>query len=153
MIFGNLPPVVPAFQLVGQTVSYKVSHTYVGIAFRMGHRNIFADLYTTKATKARSCGHAIFGVEAVIGHNNLPPREAELLYFARVDPHRIAGCDISIDTDGGLLALLEKVQLAYLQRLLHLNSRSMVASLFTETGITPIRYHRIRLATLLGIPH
>ncbi|KAJ3932654.1 MAG: hypothetical protein NXY57DRAFT_1002071, partial [Lentinula lateritia] len=42
--------------------------------------------------------------------------------------------------------MLEQVQLLFLRRMLGLSRRSMVAPLFTETGIMPIRTRRVILA-------
>ncbi|KAJ7106410.1 hypothetical protein C8R43DRAFT_1080688 [Mycena crocata] len=76
----------------------------------------------------------------------LPPREGLQLYKARVDPHLTAGCEVVLDTDLSLVAHLEKPQKHFLRRLLGLNPRSMLAILFTETGLLPIRYRRAILA-------
>ncbi|KAJ3853112.1 hypothetical protein EV368DRAFT_26708, partial [Lentinula lateritia] len=64
----------------------------------------------------------------------------------KVDCHLIHGCELIIDTDTFLLSMLEQVQLLCLRRLLGLSRRSMVAPLFTETGIMPIRFRRVILA-------
>ncbi|KAJ3858177.1 hypothetical protein EV359DRAFT_52421, partial [Lentinula novae-zelandiae] len=79
------------------------------------------------------------------------------LYLALVDCHLIHGCKLAIDTDKFLLSMLEQVQLLYLQRPLGLSRRSMVAPLFTETGIMPIHFCRVILALcyliyLLNLP-
>jgi hypothetical protein len=63
-----------------------------------------------------------------------------------VDPHLISGADVVIDVDGGALAHLEKVQTAFLRRLLGLGPYSMRAPLFTELGLVPIRYRRLIIA-------
>ncbi|KAJ6595586.1 hypothetical protein DFH09DRAFT_905906, partial [Mycena vulgaris] len=76
----------------------------------------------------------------------LPPREALILYKARVDPHLTSGCEVALDTDRASWASLEEPQMHFLRRLLGLNPRSMRAVLFTETGIMPIRYRRALLA-------
>ncbi|KAK0490071.1 hypothetical protein EDD18DRAFT_1186731, partial [Armillaria luteobubalina] len=59
--------------------------------------------------------------------------------MAWIDPHLMLACDVSIDVDPTLLTLLERVQKLFLRRLL-------VAPLFSETGMWPIRYRRIMLA-------
>lgn len=91
---------------------------------------------------ARSCGYLIYGTESLVGKTRLPPREARILYFARVDPHLISGCEVIIDVDSAVKKL-EKVQKLWLRRLLRLNSHSIVAPLFTELAIVPIRCCRI----------
>jgi hypothetical protein len=55
--------------------------------------------------------------------------------MARVDPYLIAGCDVCLDIDQKSLALLERVQVRFLRRMLGLGRRCMKAVLFSETGI------------------
>ncbi|KII91974.1 hypothetical protein PLICRDRAFT_36739 [Plicaturopsis crispa FD-325 SS-3] len=88
--------------------------------------------------------YAIFSVESFVG--GLPAFHGKTLYMARVDPHLTSGCEVVLDVDKGLLAPLESVQHRFLRRLLGLKYRSMLAVLFTETGVLPIRYRRIILA-------
>ncbi|KAH7878333.1 uncharacterized protein C8R40DRAFT_1016547, partial [Lentinula edodes] len=45
-----------------------------------------------------------------------------------------------------LLSMLEQIQLLFLRRMLGLSRRSILAPLFTETGIMPIRTRRVILA-------
>jgi hypothetical protein len=145
MIFGPLPSSIPLFTLSGKVITYTPKHTYVGLSFRSTHTNIFTDHYGDKAAKARSCGYLIYGAESLVGKSRLPPREARILYFARVDPHLISGCEVIIDVDN-TIKKLETVQHRWLRRLLKLNSRSPIAPLFTELAIMPIRCRRILLA-------
>ncbi|KAJ7461967.1 hypothetical protein FB451DRAFT_1180972 [Mycena latifolia] len=96
------------------------------------------------ASKARSVSYATFSVGSFVG--TLPPREGLLLYKAHVDPHLTLGCKVVLDVDRSLGETLGKPQTHCLRRLLGLNPRSMLAVLFTETGIMPIRYRRALLA-------
>ena len=66
--------------------------------------------------------------------------------MARLDPHLVSGCEVSLDIDGSLLDKLEAIQLTFLRRLLRPQSRSMRAILFSETGIVPLSYRRAALA-------
>ncbi|KAK0441757.1 uncharacterized protein EV420DRAFT_1223945, partial [Desarmillaria tabescens] len=68
------------------------------------------------------------------------------IYSARVDSILTCGAQIAIVTTDSTLRHLEKVQLTFLRRLLHVHKRSMTAVLFSETGFTPIRYRRVILA-------
>lgn len=137
-------------------MSYTPTHTHVGLCFRSTHKNIFIDHYTNKATKARSSGYLIYGTESLVRKSRLPPREARILYFARVNPHLISGCEVIIDVVNAVKKL-EKVQKLWLRRLLMLNSHSVIAPLFTELAVMPIRCRRILLtlrylAYLLKLP-
>ncbi|KAJ3822387.1 hypothetical protein F5880DRAFT_1484214, partial [Lentinula raphanica] len=56
------------------------------------------------------------------------------------------GCEVIIDTNKSSLSLLEDAQHLILRRLLGLSRNSILAPLFTETGIMPIRPRRVILA-------
>jgi ribonuclease HI len=142
-IFGKLPQIIPPFTFGDAAVKVVERFTYVGVTFQTTHANVFASHYSTKASKARVIGHAILGVESMIG--SLPPLESRKLYMARVDPHLISGCEVTLDVDDLALQLLD-VQHSYLRRLLKINKRSMIAPLFTETAVAPLQYRRIQLA-------
>jgi len=74
----------------------------------------------------------------------LPPRDARKLYLALIDPHLIAGCEISPDIDPSLLKLLEDVQHRFIRRcILRVSDTCLTVALFTETAIMPIRYRRL----------
>ncbi|KAJ7683313.1 hypothetical protein B0H17DRAFT_941969, partial [Mycena rosella] len=76
------------------------------------------------------------------------------LYMARVDCYLISGGDIAIDVNAALVKELLEAQHLFLRRLLDpctlsslgINSRLMLAVLFTETGLMPIRIRRLLLA-------
>lgn len=74
---------------LGDTALQYVDHTaYVGLVFQSTASDIFAAHYSSKATKARQCAHAILGMNTLVG--SLPPKEGRTLYMARVDPHLIS---------------------------------------------------------------
>ncbi|KAF7367263.1 Reverse transcriptase domain-containing protein [Mycena sanguinolenta] len=56
------------------------------------------------------------------------------------------GAEISIDVDSNLMDELVEVQHSFLRRLQGINSRSMLAVLFSETGLMPILIRRLLLA-------
>ena len=66
--------------------------------------------------------------------------------MARVDPHLIYGCEVVLDENPNLVTELEEVQLTTLGRILQTSNCSMIAPLFSETGILPIRYRCAQLA-------
>ncbi|KAJ7897473.1 hypothetical protein B0H13DRAFT_1623474, partial [Mycena leptocephala] len=144
MLFGPLPRILPTIYVGLVPIELVHEYKYVGVWFSSTTRQILSKHYSVKASKARSVSYATFSVESFVGV--LPPREALLLYKARVDPHLISGCEVSLDVDRTLGATLETPQTHHLRRLLSLNPRLMLAVLFTETGIMPIRYRRAILA-------
>ncbi|KAF8869305.1 hypothetical protein BD779DRAFT_1457832, partial [Infundibulicybe gibba] len=70
------------------------------------------------------------------------------LYMSLMDPlaHLTHWCEIALDVDEGNLKGLEDVQEAFLRRLLGLNKRAMLAPLYTETSVVPLRFRRLNLA-------
>ena len=140
MIFGciskNISPTM--FHLNGVPIKFTDEYTYVGLTFVSNAVNIFTKHYTIKATKARSIANVTFTLDSFIG--SLPPFQGKRLYNARVDPHLTSACEVALDVNLPLLALLQKVQHTFLCRLLGLNPRSMRAMLFSETGVAPLAY-------------
>jgi hypothetical protein len=65
--------------------------------------------------------------------------------MARIDCYLISAAEISIDIDAHLVEEFLDVQHLFLRRLLGINSRAMLAVLFTETGLMPIRIRRLLL--------
>ncbi|RDB17742.1 RNA-directed DNA polymerase from mobile element jockey [Hypsizygus marmoreus] len=143
MIFGPLPQTLPSLYVGDAIVALVSSYTYVGVTFVSTARSIFAEHYAVKASKARNVANATFAVETMLG--SLAPADGKLLYLARVDPHLISGCEVVIDTVDSLTTELEKVQEGFIRRLLGLGKSSMLALLYTETGLVPIRYRRVTL--------
>ncbi len=85
-----------------------------------------------------------FAMERFLG--DVHPRTGLSIYSAHVDSILTYGAQIIVVTADSTLRHLEKVQVAFLRRLLHVHKRSMTAVLFSETGFTPIRYRRLILA-------
>ncbi|KAF8137938.1 hypothetical protein K438DRAFT_1494664, partial [Mycena galopus ATCC 62051] len=72
----------------------------------------------------------------------LTPKEYKQLYMSRVDCHLIHGCEISPDCDDVHVKQLCDIQVSFLRQILNLHSHSLIAPLFTETGIMPLRFRR-----------
>ena len=75
----------------------------------------------------------------------LTPRELKQLYMARVNCHLIHGCEIAPDSEDVHVKQLMTVQVSFIRQMLNLHRRSIVAPLFTETGIIPLRVRRVLL--------
>ncbi len=86
---------------------------------------------------------ALFGAENFVG--TIPPKEGISIYMATVDPHLMSACDVSINVDSASLAELERVQKTFIRRLFGIAKRSLVAMLFSETGMWPVKYRRLML--------
>ena len=108
MIFGPLPSVLLVLTVNGQSIDLVEFYKFVGIHFQSTHSYMFAKHYQTKVSKARSVSNATFAVEDLIG--SLPPRDAKILYMARVDPHLIFGAEVVLDIDGSFMSELAGVQ-------------------------------------------
>ncbi|KAJ7658090.1 hypothetical protein B0H17DRAFT_955354 [Mycena rosella] len=155
MIFGPLPPLIPTLRLGDLIVELMSKLKYVGIWLTSTTPNIFSLNYSIKASKARNASNAAFAMKHRI--RSLPIKEGLMLYMVRIDCYLISGGDIAIDVDAGLVSELMEAQHLFLHRLLGIHSRSMLAVLFTETGLMPIRTRcllltlgRLRYMTSLG---
>lgn len=144
MIFGELPRYLPLMFVDTTPIELVDHYKYVGITFTSIERNIFLRHYHIKASKARNVANATFASESMIG--SLPPYEGLRLYMARVDPHLIFGCEVALDVDNDLLEGLKSIQHEFIRRLLGIHERSILAILFTETGVIPLRFRRLTLA-------
>ncbi|KAJ7613347.1 hypothetical protein DFH06DRAFT_1014941 [Mycena polygramma] len=144
MIFGPLPTTLPTLWLGDRTVELVSEFKYVGIWLTSTTNNIFSKNYTVKASKARNASNAIFAMKHRVG--SLPAKEGLQIFMGRVDCYLTSAAEISIDVDAHLVEEFVDVQHLFLRRLLGINSRSMVAVLFTETGLMPIRPRRLLLA-------
>ncbi|KAJ6501046.1 hypothetical protein C8R47DRAFT_970532 [Mycena vitilis] len=141
LVFGKCAVPVPVFKLGSTVLKIKPDEKYVGVTFRTDTQNILAAHYKAKARTARYCGHRIMAIEDMTGR--LSPEELKEIYMGRVDCHLTHGCEISPDSEDVHVKQLSKVQISFLRHMLNLHSRSMIAPLFTETGIMPIRVRRL----------
>jgi hypothetical protein len=65
--------------------------------------------------------------------------------MARVDCHLIHVCEIPPDSEDVHVKKLCKVQVSFIRHMLNLHCGSMIAPLFTETGIMPLQVRRLLL--------
>ncbi|KAI5833292.1 hypothetical protein K523DRAFT_265688 [Schizophyllum commune Tattone D] len=144
MVFGGPADADFGINVDGLPLDIVTSYKYVGVTIRSDHRNMFATHYVIKASKGASVGRAAFSVESIVG--SLPVRDGKTIYFARVDPHLIAGCEVVLDMDTDALKLLINSQTSFIRRLFGVGSQSILAPLHTETGILPIAFRRLLLA-------
>jgi hypothetical protein len=76
----------------------------------------------------------------------LPLWDARKMYTALVVPHLTHDCEVSLDLELTYLKPLDDVQVEFIRRILGVNKRSLIAPLFTETGLVPLRFSRVILA-------
>ncbi|KAM5531362.1 hypothetical protein V8D89_014955 [Ganoderma adspersum] len=143
-IFGDLPPHLLALHISGGRIQYVDTYVYTGTAFTTTARDIFANHYARRAQSAEKLVHASFLLSAYTG--KLPPQVALMLYHARVELHLMFGCEVALDVHAPSYEHLEKVKVSFLRHSLGLGNHSQLVPLFSETGIKPIRYHRLELA-------
>ncbi|KAJ7144692.1 hypothetical protein C8R46DRAFT_823739, partial [Mycena filopes] len=144
MLFGELPRIVPTMRIGDAVIKLVKKYKFVGIIFTSTHNDIFATHYSKKASKARAVANMTFAAKAMIGC--LPPYDGIRLYMARIDPHLTFGCEVCLDVTSSHLEQLVDVQHEFIRRLLGLHRRSILAVLFTETGISPLLYRRPMVA-------
>ncbi|KAJ7069239.1 hypothetical protein C8F01DRAFT_976823 [Mycena amicta] len=142
--FNTLPYRMPRLYVGDREIHAATDYKFIGLAFCTTERNIFSKNYTIKASKARGLSRSTFAAERHVGM--WAPAAGIRLYNARVDPHLTFGADVIPDVDEAGVKLYEDVQSSFARRLLHLTSRSMLAALYTETGLMPIRFRRAGLA-------
>ncbi|KAJ6564137.1 hypothetical protein B0H19DRAFT_1067729 [Mycena capillaripes] len=128
----------------GKPITQVQKACYLGVWLETGLKSNWREQYKVKAGKAATVTNVLLGLDCFVG--KIPAWDARTLYMARVDPYLTARCDVCLDMDIKSLALLERVQLKFLRRMLGLGRRSMKAVLFSETGIWPIKYRRAFLA-------
>ncbi|KAJ7043799.1 hypothetical protein C8F04DRAFT_899217, partial [Mycena alexandri] len=145
-IFGprQKPSEYPVFLLGDNPIARVQKACYLGIWIETGTRSLWGEQYRVKAKKAQRAANIIHGLDRFVG--SLTAWDKRTLYMARVDPYLIAGCEVCLDVTAKHLKLLEAVQHKFLRRMLGVGSRSMLAVLFSETGIWPIKYRRVYLA-------
>jgi hypothetical protein len=127
-----------------QALALAPGHQHIEIPARI---DTHADNYhppTRSYTPAQA--NMTFAVKDSIGC--LPPPQGIQLYMARIDPHLTFGCEVALDVTQAHVSKLEDVQHEYLRQLLGLNRRSVIAILFSETGIIPLR---CRLSSSLDV--
>ncbi|EAU88018.2 hypothetical protein CC1G_12170 [Coprinopsis cinerea okayama7 len=144
MVFGTRSTDMPQFRFGDEVVSVVDAQSYIGFKVSSKPRMLLSRHYDEKAEQARQVGLSICGLEALIG--KMPVPHLLKLYQSLVDPHLTHGCEIILDTVANQLQKLERVQLAFLRRVLGVGERSIRVVLFTETGMLPIRIRRLLLA-------
>ncbi|KAJ3897704.1 hypothetical protein F5879DRAFT_1026837 [Lentinula edodes] len=105
---------------------------------------MYQQQYKESAEKAKKTAGAVLHARVFVG-KNIPIWDLWLLYMGRVDPYLKNGAEVIVDIYDVRRKQLESVQHYFIRRMLGLNDRSIVALLFSETGLWPIRYQRIIL--------
>ena len=146
----------PVITVAGQVVPRRDGEKYVGITLSSRSPRMLSGQYPAQQSKARTASIISFAAESVTG--SLPVETAIMLYKARVDPCLIGSADVCPDAIDSHVALLEKEQRRHLRRILGLGRRCATVSLFSETGLWPIRPRRALLCVdylsyLIGRDH
>ena len=144
MLFGRAPTRLGGLSVGNVAIERVAAYKYVGVWFSSTSRDIFSKHYVEKSSKACRVACASFALDDFIG--TLAPTEGKCLYMARVDPILTFASEIVLDVDDASVAKLTDVQHLYIRRLLQVGQRSVVAALFTETGLMPLRFRRVILA-------
>ncbi|KZV85270.1 hypothetical protein EXIGLDRAFT_595852, partial [Exidia glandulosa HHB12029] len=142
-LHGPRPRTLPSFAFAGRVITLETEYTYLGVMFCSDARNLFDNHYSTKASKTSAAAHSILHVDAMV--DSLPPAAGKTLYTARLEPLLLYGCEAMPDTDDSLLERLTAVQTMFIRSLLGVHKRAVLAPLYTETGLIPLKYRRIEL--------
>ena len=140
----------------GEAIELVSEYKYVGVWFTSTVHNIFAVHHCEKATKVHRVACTTFTLDAFIGVS--PPTKGKMLYMARVDPILMYRCNVVLNVNEGWAKKLADIQLLFIQCLLGVRSHSMIATLFMETGLMPLRVQHVQFAIsylmhLLQLPH
>ncbi|KAJ3872264.1 hypothetical protein F5051DRAFT_382491 [Lentinula edodes] len=114
---------------------------YMGIWHQTAGVDMYQQQYKESAKKAKKTAGAVLHAKVFVGEN-IPIWDLWLLYMGRVDPYLKNGAEVIVDIYNVRRKQLESVQHYFIRRMLGLNDKSMVALLFSETGLWPIRYRR-----------
>ncbi|KAJ7016264.1 hypothetical protein C8F04DRAFT_1202778 [Mycena alexandri] len=97
---------------------------------------MWREQFKVEAGKATTVANVLLGLDRFVG--SIPAWDARALYMARVDPYLTAGCDVCLDVDAKSLALLERVQVKFLRRILGVGRRSLKTRLSRpEVSVLP----------------
>ncbi len=143
-LYGPVPVPAPVLTLQRKPLAWVELATYTGVTVTSTARNIFKPHYVAKEKAARKVANGALALQQFIGP--IPPPIALRMYRALVEPHLTYGCEICIDVQPSVLEPLEKVELAFLRRVLSLGTQCQRAPLYLETGLWPLRYRRLFLA-------
>ncbi|KAJ7618862.1 hypothetical protein DFH06DRAFT_915684, partial [Mycena polygramma] len=130
------------FTLNGKPLKEASILKYVGIWHNFRSKDMHSEHHRVYTEKALNAANVSLGVNRYVG--DLPLWDLRSIYIARVDTHLSSGADICPDVVESRIVEKEAVQHHFLRRMLGLNTRSMTAILFSETGLEPIRYQRAR---------
>ncbi|PBK82877.1 hypothetical protein ARMGADRAFT_1019482 [Armillaria gallica] len=136
---------VPSLFAGASVLFYVYEYNFIGTRFDCRDSYIFSKHITVKSVKARTVKDVLCAqMENKCG--SFPPRQARKIFFGRIDPYLIAGCEVILDVGSRTTASLEAVLLDFWRRVLGVHEKSTVAFLYAETGITPLPYRRLLLA-------
>ena len=144
MVLGGDVARMGSLRVRQESIERVSTYKFVGVWFSSTTRDIFAKHYDEKASKACRVASASFALDDFVG--SLAPADGKLLYMARVDPILTFASEIVLDVVETSAAKLADIQHRFLRRLLQVGQRSVLASLFSETGLLPLRYRRVILA-------
>ncbi len=134
---------MPVITLQGRSLEWTDDTKYLGVVFCSTAMDIFKEHSLQVAKKALRVCNVTLAMERFLG--DIHPRAGLAIYSARVDSLLTYGSQVVVITVDRTLRQLEKVQITFFRRLLHVHRRSMVAALYSETGFIPIHYRRIIL--------
>ncbi|KAJ6464118.1 hypothetical protein C8R47DRAFT_992124 [Mycena vitilis] len=140
---GIKPKVPQTFYLDGKVLQEAALFQYVGIWHDLNGKDMYAEHHRIKMEKAERMANACLAVNRMVG--GLSVWDLIMLYMARVDTYLTSGADICPDVVKSRRIERETIQNHYLRRALGLTERSVVAVLFSETGLEPISYRRALL--------
>ncbi|KZV97664.1 hypothetical protein EXIGLDRAFT_607803 [Exidia glandulosa HHB12029] len=145
MPLGSRPIDIPVFRVNNEVVPIEEKKMYVGMLLTSSLARDQRAHVAQKVEKAHRISCLTFGI---LDRKCLevPPRPARKLYMGLVDPHMTHGCEVMPDATLCGTEQLERVQKTYIRKMLRVGPKVCVVPLYTETGLSPIRFRRADLA-------
>ncbi|KAJ6459775.1 hypothetical protein C8R47DRAFT_959130, partial [Mycena vitilis] len=131
------------FYLDGRPLKEAAMFQYVGVWHDFGAKDMYAEHHRVNLEKAERMANACLAVNRMVG--GLSVWDLRVLWTARVETYLTSAADICPDVVKSRRVEREAVQNHYLRRMLGLTERSVVAVLFSETGLEPISYRRVQM--------
>lgn len=148
----GVPDAGEVWRINGRVLEIVDRYKYVGVTVCSSSSSAMFGLHgEAKALKARSVADCALGLQAYTGQ--IPVWSCHQLYMALVDPHLTYGCETALDVHDGSSAKLIAVQHDFLRRMLALGPKVPVVTLFSKSGLEPLRFRRLRLALIIRKTH
>lgn len=125
---------VPSIFVGSTALSYVYEYNFISMRLDCRDGYIFSKHITANSMKARTMKDALC-VQMENRCGSFPPCQARRIFYGRIDPYLVNGYEVVLDVNPRTTASLEAVLLDFWHRILGMHDKSMVAFLYSETGM------------------